>query len=146
MLNRPRAARGFTLIEMMIVVVIVGILAAIALPSYFQYIQRSKIIEATTALSNLRTKNEQYFLDNRTYVGAWALYKGAIQAQVKSFAIDGSTETATTYVLIATGKPSEGMDNTFVYKITQNDVKSSTGPTGWNSGATCWITRKGDTC
>jgi type IV pilus assembly protein PilE len=146
MFSRPRRAGGFTLIEMLIVVVIVGILAAVALPSYFQYIQRSKIVEATTALSNLRTKNEQFFLDNRTYVGAWALYKDAIQKQVKSFAIDGSTETATTYVLTATGKPSEGMDAAFVYTITQNDVKTSAGPAGWNTGTSCWLTRKGDSC
>ena len=63
--TNPGRTRGFTLIELMIVVVIAGILAAIALPSYWQYIQRSKIIEATTGLSNWRTRMEQYFLDNR---------------------------------------------------------------------------------
>ena len=51
--TNPGRTRGFTLIEMMIVVVIAGILAAIALPSYWQYIQRSKIIEATTGIVEL---------------------------------------------------------------------------------------------
>jgi len=148
MLNRPRAARGFTLIEMMIVVVIAGILAAIALPSYFQYIQRSKIIEATTGLSNWRTKTEQYFLDNRTYVGACALLKGNIAAQVQSFTMDcpSGTETATAYVLQATGKPANGMDTAFVYTVNEKDVKTSQGPTGWTSSSTCWVTRKDGTC
>jgi prepilin-type N-terminal cleavage/methylation domain-containing protein len=64
--------RGFTLLEVMIVVVIVAILAAIALPNYSDYIKRGKIIEATTGLSDMRTRLEQYFLDNRKYDNAGA--------------------------------------------------------------------------
>jgi type IV pilus assembly protein PilE len=147
MSNRPRHARGFTLIEMMIVVVIAGILASIALPSYFQYIQRSKIIEATTGLSNWRTRMEQYFLDNRTYVGGCDQYKAAIQAQVQSFTLSCPTaETASTYTLQAVGKPANGMDTAFVYTVNEKDVKSSAGPSGWTSSSTCWVTRKDGTC
>ena len=68
---RP-CARGFTLIEVMIVVAIVAVLAAIALPNYADYVKRGKIIEATSALSDLRTRYEQYYLDNRTYAGGCA--------------------------------------------------------------------------
>ncbi|MEO6928130.1 MAG: type IV pilin protein [Casimicrobiaceae bacterium] len=144
MTNRPRNARGFTLIEMLIVVVLVGVLAAIALPSYFQYVQRSKIIEATTGLSNMRTKFEQFFLDNRTYVGACAQYKANIQAQIKAFVLDCPTETASAYTLTATGDPSNAMDASFVYSVNEQDVKTSAGPYG--SSASCWVTRKDGTC
>ena len=65
-----RSATGFTLIEVMITVAIVAILAAVAIPSYTDYITRSKIQEATTTLLAQRTKMEQYFQDQRTYSGA----------------------------------------------------------------------------
>ncbi len=87
---------GFTLIEVMVVVAIVGILAAIALPSYADYVRRSKIIEATRGLSDFRTRMEQFFLDNRTYVGGCAVAKPVVQANVKTFTFTCPTETATT--------------------------------------------------
>src|ERR1700676_5455995 len=68
----PQRPRGFTLIEVMIVVAIVAVLAAIALPNYADYVRPGKIIEATQRLSEARTKLEQWFLDNRTYVGGCA--------------------------------------------------------------------------
>ena len=65
-----RRHQGFTLIELMIAVAIVAILSAIAIPSYTEYVQRSRIIEATSTLSSMRVKMEQYFQDNRSYVNA----------------------------------------------------------------------------
>jgi type IV pilus assembly protein PilE len=61
---------GFTLIEVMVVVAIVAILASIAIPSYTNYIMRSKITEATSNLLAMRTKIEQYYQDTRSYAPA----------------------------------------------------------------------------
>ncbi|MFQ6371294.1 type IV pilin protein [Shewanella sp. YIC-542] len=58
---------GFTLIEVMIVVVIIGILASIAYPSYIDYVTRSNRAEAHAALLKVANLQEQYYLDNRTY-------------------------------------------------------------------------------
>jgi type IV pilus assembly protein PilE len=58
---------GVTLIELVIVVVIVGILAAIAVPSYRQYVIRSHRVEATTALLGLAAAQEKFYLQNNTY-------------------------------------------------------------------------------
>ena len=59
--------RGFTLIEVMIVVAIVAILATVALPAYTDYLRRGQIPEAFTYLSDYRVKMEQYYQDQRMY-------------------------------------------------------------------------------
>lgn len=64
---RQRRLHGFTLIEVMITVAIVGILAAVALPSYTSHIQKSRRAEARAVLLDAASKQEQYILNFRTY-------------------------------------------------------------------------------
>lgn len=64
--NRSRAA-GFTLVELMIVLLIISILAAVGYPSYGQYIVRSNHKAAASALYRLADRQEQFFLDNKSY-------------------------------------------------------------------------------
>src|SRR5579864_6901524 len=65
--TQPGLTRGFKLIELMITVAIVAILAAIALPSYRDYVLRGQITQATNALSTLRANMERQYQDNRQY-------------------------------------------------------------------------------
>jgi len=59
--------RGVTLTELMIVVVVLGILATVAYPSYRQYAARAKRTEAKAALLQIATMQERYYLQNNTY-------------------------------------------------------------------------------
>lgn len=61
-------SKGFTLIEVMIVVVIVGILASIAYPSYQEYVNRSNRAEGQAFLSDIAARQERYFSQNNAYV------------------------------------------------------------------------------
>ena len=60
-LATPSSRAGFTLIELMVTVAIIGILAAIAIPMYGDSVMRSKIIGGTTQLGDVRTQMEKYF-------------------------------------------------------------------------------------
>jgi type IV pilus assembly protein PilE len=77
--SRARAAagvprrRGFSLLELMITVVIIGILAAVAYPSYMDYVRRGNRSAAQTFMMTIANRQEQYLLTNRSYAATAAL-------------------------------------------------------------------------
>ena len=80
-----KTANGFTLIELVIVVAIIGFMLTIALPSYQDYVRRGKIGEATSELAAFRARQEQYFQDNRTYVSGGTTCGGTLPSGTKYF-------------------------------------------------------------
>jgi type IV pilus assembly protein PilE len=129
----------------MIVVVIVGLLAKLAMPTYQEYMMRGKITEAVGELSAMRAKLEQFYLDNRTYVGACATNTVAPLPTGRYFTY-ACTLGASSYTVTATGSASQGMSG-FAYTINESNVRATTGvPSGWTANATCWVTAKGGTC
>jgi len=152
-----RTLAGFTLLEVMITVVIVGILASIALPSYNYFITRSRITEATNTLSNMRTQMEKWFMDHRNYDDGTG--KCGIEAAVPNLIATYNADTnnkftiscalgapPTSYVLTATGG---GVMSGFSYTVNEQNAKTTTGaPGGWTvpSPSTCWVLRKDGSC
>ena len=136
-------AKGFTLMEVMIVVAIVGILAAIALPSYNEYVIRGKIPEATANLAAKRVQMEQFFQDNRTYASAPPCASDTASSQYFTFScsVAGS---ATAFTLEAAGT---GTMAGFTYTINQSGAKTTgTVPSGWTTSGSCWVIRKDGSC
>jgi type IV pilus assembly protein PilE len=130
--------RGFSFIELMIVVAIIGILTAIALPAYKDYVTKGRIPDATSNLAALRVQQEQYFQDNRTYVGA------PCTASSSYFNFSCTNVLQTTYTVRADGTgPMAG----FAYTVDQSNAKTSTMSPDWG-GVTvnCWATKKGGGC
>lgn len=143
-----RRARGFTLIELMMTVAIAAILAAVAIPMYRDYVIRSRIIDATSRLSDYRVRMEQYFMDNRTYDAGGGKCGVTIPTSSKDMAFDLSCEgaSATAYTAKMKGIESAGMKG-FEYQIVASGAKKTNAlPSGWTSTDGCWVTRKDGSC
>ncbi|MES2263363.1 MAG: prepilin-type N-terminal cleavage/methylation domain-containing protein [Pseudomonadota bacterium] len=134
-----RIKNGFTLIEVMITVAIVGILAAVALPAYSTYVTRGRMSEAFTTLGAAQPAAEQFWANGRTYVGF-----NNFPASTSNFTYALSGATTSAYTLTATGT---GKMAGFVYTINQSGTQTTTAsPTGWGTSASCWVDRKGGAC
>jgi type IV pilus assembly protein PilE len=143
-----KTQNGFTLIELMIVVAIVGILAAVALPSYNDYVTRGKIPDATSGLASKRVRMEQFYQDTRSYVGAPDLGADTATSQYFNFAGVAADGPPQTFTLTATGKASMAG---FTYTIDQAGTRTTTmtppaSTKGWTGNASCWVTKKGGAC
>lgn len=140
-----RLSAGFTLIELMITLTIVAILSAIALPAYDDYVIRGRIPQATNNLSGMRVKMEQYFQDNRSYLGACAAGTSAPLPASDDFVYSCPTLAADTYTIQATGR---NKMTGFTYTLDHTNAKQTTATkTGWGTPPlNCWVIRKGGVC
>ena len=134
-------AKGFTLIEVLTTIAIIGILTAIALPSYHEYVVRGALVESFTDLSDLRVQMEQSYLDNRTYVTGCAIPPPT----GKYFSFSSSGCSATAYTWTATGLA--GRTNGYSYTINQANTKTTTSFKGSAmTGKNCWLAKSASEC
>ena len=136
-LTRFNQVKGFTLMELMIVVAIVGILATIAYPSYSEYIWRSNRTEAQRELVSLANLQEQLFVDQRAYttdmtvLGAPASPYLVPRDQANKWYSISSTVAGRTFILTATAQGIQ-LKDTDCLTMTINEVGLKTPTTG------CW--------
>ncbi|MGH8802332.1 MAG: type IV pilin protein, partial [Casimicrobiaceae bacterium] len=131
----------------MLVLVILAILAGIAYPSYSTHIQRGRILEAVTRLSEARARMEQYFLDQRAYVDASGScgVPPPAAAGGDAFALV-CTATASTYTYTATGIHGGSMA-AFAYSIDQTGLRTTVAvPAAWTLRDQCWTIRQDGLC
>ncbi len=152
----PVIVRGFTLIEVMIVVAIVAILASVALPAYSDYVRRGSLPEAFTGLSDYRVKMEQYYQDNRNYGAAncadvagapsWATFT-TTNSTFFTYACALTTVSGILgqgYTITATGRSGTRADG-HVYTVDYAGAHATTQFKGASVTAGCWLT-KGTSC
>ena len=131
---------GFTLIELMVTVAIVGILAAVALPSYRSSVLRSARSEGKSALLEAATRQEQYYLDNKTYtttMTALGLSADPYITEGGSYSVDAAATTniAIDYTLTATPISGQADDTDCAnLTLTSNGIKGASG----TDTADCW--------
>ncbi len=144
--GRPAGNRGFTLIELMIVVVIVGILVAIAYPSYRDSVRRSNRSEGKALLVDAASRQERYFSNNNTYTTDMTALGFAADPAISEngfYSVDAAAcaggTIATCYVLTATATGGQA-DDTECATMTLDSLgqKGAQNSGGTDTSDTCW--------
>jgi len=139
----PVLIRGFTLIELMVVVAIVGLLAALAYPAYESQLRKARRADARTALLDLAVRQERFFSINNTYTTSAANlgYGGSFPQDVLSgstahYRLDVTAASTTAFSLSATPTARQSADSCGSYALNQLGQQSNSANT--LPSADCW--------
>jgi len=128
--------RGFSMIELMIVVVIISILAAIAIPSYRQYVMKGHRSEATRALQDIASRQESYYFSNNEYTDNLANLGASSSIAGAYFTVAIPSASSSDYEITATARGTQTQDGgCATFTLHRSGAKESTGTATTD---TCW--------
>lgn len=132
-----KRSTGFTLIEMMIVLVVIGILASIAVPSYQSYITRNNRSEGQALLNDAAARQERFFTQNNQYATTVAqLGLASANSRTNVYQLQINRPNTTQYTLSATPINKQAQDvDCGTYRLDQDGNRTITGRL---SAADCW--------
>ena len=137
--NSPKRSRGFTLIEIMIVVAIVAILAAVALPSYKSYVLKTRRADALSTLTQTQAILERCYAQTLSYAVACSDTPTFPFTSAQAFYnISLSNQTATTYTLTATTINAQTADTTCKTMTLDQANQKSAADTSSAAQSVCW--------
>jgi len=141
MLNRRKNDKGFTLIELMITIGIIGILLAVAIPSYSSYLKESRRTDAVVVLLEIAGEQERFFAENNNYAATMADLgygtgtQNSYASQEGHYNVSVSAQTARTYTLTATpvANGAQAGDACGNFSVTSSGGRSVSG-----TATNCW--------
>ena len=142
--QRASAEAGFTLIELMIVVVVISILLAVAVPAYNEQVRKTRRSTATAALLETAQSLERFNTVNGTYVAtapvppATTGTNGLCNRTLDFYTVSCTTLTATTFEVRAAPAGAQAGDRCGTFGYTQAGARSLTGQNTGVAVADCW--------
>jgi type IV pilus assembly protein PilE len=148
---RPRRIAGFTLVELMAVVLIASILLSISIPLYLQQVRHGRRTDAKTAVMDLAGREERMFSTTNAYsadptqlgyaaVGSGATFPQIVGSGYYNINVTVPPLAPTTYVITATAITADQLKDgaCFSFSVTQTGQQSSLSNGGANTTSTCW--------